>query len=875
MEQRKKISIFSTLLILLLLLAACGGSEPVAEPAAEEPAAEVEEVVEEAAEPEEEMAEEEAMEEEEMASDEPIRIGGIAILEGAFAALGEDSVRGIEMAIAEYGGEVAGRAIELQVESSDGSPDTATNAVRKLVEQDGVDVVVGPLSGDEGIAIKGYAKTQPEVTFVNGVSGAQDATLRDPAPNFYRFNTDGTQWMAGLGAYSFNEKGYAKVATIAEDYSFPYSQVGGFVLEFCQAGGQIDGQFWTPIGTTDYSSIVASIPDDVDAIYVALGGSDAVNFLRQYTEFGGTAPIIGGSITVDQSVLSSDGALLDAVIGTISAGPVADTNPSPEYRAFVDAYLAQFPDANTSPSLFAWGYYVNTLAVLQAIDEVGGDLSDGQASLQAALSNMVVNGPTGPISLDGNRQAIGNNYITEIVQQDDGSLISELVSVTEGVNQTLGVDAQAYLDLGAFDRENPNCGAIAEQFAAGMPAMEEEEMADGSEFGPLNIGGIAILEGAFAALGEDSVRGIEMAIEAFGGEVAGRPIELVVESSDGSPDTATNAVRKLVEQDGVDVVVGPLSGDEGIAIKGYAKTQPEVTFVNGVSGAQDATLRDPAPNFYRFNTDGTQWMAGLGTYSFNEKGYAKVATIAEDYSFPYSQVGGFVLEFCQAGGVVDGQFWTPIGTTDYSSIVASIPADVDAIYVALGGADAVNFLRQYTEFGGTAPIIGGSITVDQSVLSSDGALLDAVIGTISAGPIADTNQDPAYLAFVEDYLAQFPDGFTSPSLFAWGYYVNTFALLSAIEEVGGDLSDGQASLQAALGEMEVNGPTGLITLDGNRQAVGNNYITEVVQQEDGTLVNELVSVAEGVNQTLGVDADEYLALGAFDRENPVCADLNP
>ncbi|MEM7801093.1 MAG: ABC transporter substrate-binding protein, partial [Chloroflexota bacterium] len=578
MWDRKKILISICFVLLLAFAAACGSSsEPVSEPEpAEDPVVEVEEAEPEEEEMEEEEAEaEEEMAEEEMASDEPILIGGVAILEGAFAALGEDSVRGIQMAIAEYGGEVAGHPIELLTESSDATPDVAVNAVRKLVEQDGVDIVVGPLSGDEGIAIKGYAKTQPGITFVNGVSGAQDATLRDPADNFFRFNTDGTQWMAGLGNYAFSDKGYAKVATVAEDYSFPYSQVGGFVLEYCQAGGAIDGQFWTPIGTTDYSSIVASIPDDVDAIYVALGGSDAVNFLRQYTEFGGTAPIIGGSITVDQTVLSSDGALLDAVIGTISAGPIADTNPSPEFRAFVDSYTSQFPDANTSPSLFAWGYYVNTLAVLQALESVDGDLSDGQAAFQAELAATVVDGPTGMIELDGNRQAIGNNYITEIVQQDDGSLISELVETVPNVNQTMGVETQTYLDLGAFDRENPSCGAIAEQFADGMPAAEaEEEMADGSEFGPLTIGGVAILEGAFAALGEDSVRGIQMAIAEYGGEVAGRPIELITESSDATPDVAVNAVRKLVEQDGVDLVVGPLSGDEGIAIKGYAKTQP-------------------------------------------------------------------------------------------------------------------------------------------------------------------------------------------------------------------------------------------------------------------------------------------------------------
>jgi branched-chain amino acid transport system substrate-binding protein len=89
------------------------------------------------------------------------------------------------------------------------------------------------------------------------------------------------------------------------------------------------------------------------------------------------------------------------------------------------------------------------------------------------------------------------------------------------------------------------------------------------------------------------------------------------------------------------VLVGPLSGDEGIAVKDYAKTHPEVTFINGTSAAQDTTLRDPAPKFFRFSTDGAQWMAGLGTYAFNDKGYKKVATVAEDYSFPYTQVFGW------------------------------------------------------------------------------------------------------------------------------------------------------------------------------------------------------------------------------------------
>src|SRR6185436_8847009 len=113
--------------------------------------------------------------------------------------------------------------------------------------------------------------------------------------------------VAGLGTYAFDKKGYKKVVTVAEDYSFPYTQVFGFMAEFCKAGGKVVDKFWVPIGNKDFSSVIAGIPDDVDAIYVALGGADAVNFLSQYEQAGGSAPLIGGSITVDQTVLGSKG----------------------------------------------------------------------------------------------------------------------------------------------------------------------------------------------------------------------------------------------------------------------------------------------------------------------------------------------------------------------------------------------------------------------------------------------------------------------------------------------------------------------------------------------------------------------------------------
>src|SRR3546814_10286718 len=93
------------------------------------------------------------------------------------------------------------------------------------------------------------------------------------------------------------------------------------------------------------------------------------------------------------------------------------------------------------------------------------------------------------------------------------------------------------------------------------------------------MGALATLEGAFAVLGEDSMRGVRLALEEFNYTAGGKQIELITGSSDASPDSAVRATRKLVEQDGVQVLIGPLSGSEGLAVKDYAQTQPDVTFL--------------------------------------------------------------------------------------------------------------------------------------------------------------------------------------------------------------------------------------------------------------------------------------------------------
>ena len=386
----------------------------------------------------------------------------------------------------------------------------------------------------------------------------------------------------------------------------------------------------------------------------------------------------------------------------------------------------------------------------------------------------------------------------------------------------------------------------------------------------VRIGGVMTLEGPFTVLGQEAVRAMEMAFEEVNYSVAGKRIEWIKESSDGRPDVAVGKARKLIEQDKVDILIGPMSGGEGLAIKEYAKSVPGKTILNGFSAAQETTFVNPAPNFFRFGTDGAQWQAGLGNEVYDVKSYRTAAVVAGDYSFGYTQVLGFMTEFCAKGGKVKEKIWVPMGTKDFSSAIARIPDKVDAVYVMFGGADSVNFLTQYFQAGGKIPIIGGSNVTEQTVLSTKGPFQRHIIGIPSAHMVADGIEDPAYLEYVAKYKKRFPDGLAAPSAPFYGYYVATKAALTALAQVGGDLGGNQGKFREALAKLKLDTPTGPVILDENRQAIANIFVTEVAQRPDGTLYTKVVKVMRNVNQTLGQPRDAFVARGVPSRDNPPC-----
>lgn len=408
-------------------------------------------------------------------------------------------------------------------------------------------------------------------------------------------------------------------------------------------------------------------------------------------------------------------------------------------------------------------------------------------------------------------------------------------------------------------------GALAgASFVAKMPAIAQNA--------PIKLGGLTTLEGPFATGGQDAFRCVQMELERRNFTVAGRRIEFIRESSNAQADVALARARKLMEQDNVDIILGPLSGAEGIALRDYSRTLVGKTIVNGSSGASDTTLRNPSPNFFRFSTDGTQWMAGLGNHVRKTMNIPEVAIVAGDYAFPYAQVFGFNIEYCRAGGKVT-HYWAPLGTTDFSAQIAQINrSQVGALVVVHGGTDGLAFMTQYAQAGGKLPLIGGSIMADATMLSARGPHRSVMMGMISAGPIADINDDPNWAEFVDRYRKRWlsEGGFQSPSIHGVNYVTNLQGIITALEAVNGDLSGNQKAFQAALSAAKFKNPMGAeVSLDHNRQAISDIFMNKI-EERDGRAQTVAFARARQVNQTLGTPEAQFLALGAPSRDNSGC-----
>ena len=402
--------------------------------------------------------------------------------------------------------------------------------------------------------------------------------------------------------------------------------------------------------------------------------------------------------------------------------------------------------------------------------------------------------------------------------------------------------------------------------AVWVVAHEITDAAEGNDDDTVKIGVLTACEGTFGFLADGSITGAELPLLRRGAKlagplpkngvvnatVAGKPVRLVFGCSDDTAESTLSEARRLVEHAGVDILIGPTQIAEAIAIHDYAKRRPDVTFVNGTASGQSLTLLEPVPNVYSFALEGAQGMAGAGAYAFHELGWRNVVTVGDAEAFNYTQAAGFLAEFCALGGKVSRSIWVPLSTQDHAPYVAQVPRrGVDGFVMVGNPGLTAAFTR-------SVPALTGNLAskVILGILSSSlqglGPRFSGVVLGAARPRSVRAGAAPRWAAYVAEYAKAFPElaGF-GPFIFAVAHHNAMEAVVTALEQVDGDLSDDQRRFRSALASLELEAPQGDIRLDENRRAVGPNYLVKVVKDAKGRLGVTTFRSVPNVEQTFG------------------------
>jgi len=382
-------------------------------------------------------------------SKEPIKIGFFAPLSGFAAQTGKDMLAGLEFYLKQQGGTVAGRKIVLITEDTEAKPAVALTKVRKLVEKDGVHILMGGLMASTGYALQPYVDGK-KIPTLYPVMAPDDLTQRKRAKWIVRTGWASSQPSHPFGDYAYKELGLRKIVTIGFDYAFGWEVIGGFQKTFEDAGGKIIQKIWVPVGNRDYAPFLPQIDKDADAVFALLFGAGALQFVKQYEEFGlkDKLPLLGGGTTTDEHVLPSMG---DEALGIITALHYSAAIDTPANRKFTAPYK-EF--AGKSASYYSEAFYTGGRWAIEAMKAIDGNVEDRNALLAALQNQNLTDVPRGPLRISDYGNPIENIYIRK-VERVDGELQNTVIKVYPNVSQFWTYDPVEFLKQPVYDRDYP------------------------------------------------------------------------------------------------------------------------------------------------------------------------------------------------------------------------------------------------------------------------------------------------------------------------------------------------------------------------------------------------------------------------------------
>ncbi len=344
-------------------------------------------------------------------SQQTIKIGILAPLTGPMAITSKDLVDGTKFAFDEVNNQVAGKKVEAIIEDDGAQTQMAVDKARKLVEQDNVAMVLGPLSAGTKMAVADYMSKVGRPNLPFGPSSW-------PISNFkWTFTVEGSEpaYAYTMANYAYNQMGKKKVTIMTEDTVAGHSFLDAFMKGFKDAGGQIVQEQYTPWPNQDFAPYLTNLKA-ADAIVAWYEGQDSVIFLNQMDSFGIRkkmpliAPFHGAFflLSIVNHALKPEAAA--ALVG--EKGPTEYTAliPSDTNKKFVAAFQQKMGYLADEGNAIA---YESIQVAFKALEATKGDTTPDK--LRQAIMALDMEVPSGHVKFDPQTNfAIRNIYIFEI-----------------------------------------------------------------------------------------------------------------------------------------------------------------------------------------------------------------------------------------------------------------------------------------------------------------------------------------------------------------------------------------------------------------------------------------------------------------------------
>ncbi|GGD87509.1 ABC transporter substrate-binding protein [Rhizobium anhuiense] len=338
-----------------------------------------------------------------LAADGTIKLGLVAPMSGPNARYGAFSMHGAELAVKDINdaGGVNGMKIELLNADSQGTPVEGVSAARRLIDQDGVDFIIGDVSSSVTLAIQPVAE-DAEVLLLNAASSNPKITYQAGVGGFkwtYRnYPTDENRALI-VAKYAAEQRGFTKFAVLSVDSDYGRSAITFTKKYLPDFKGEILSEDYYKEGEVDFRSVLAKIRDNGAQAIIMYGLADTTPIIaRQMIELGiaGKVTLIGnGEFNTEKTVKSAPSALE----GAVEAAAWLPQFDSPESKAFVDKFTATYDEAPNNHAYVHWDT-VNLLAA--AIKQAG---SADKVKVRDALSKIKYKSPVGEVTFDDHNQA--------------------------------------------------------------------------------------------------------------------------------------------------------------------------------------------------------------------------------------------------------------------------------------------------------------------------------------------------------------------------------------------------------------------------------------------------------------------------------------